>query len=217
MKKFYPFAISSLIIFSSCSKERITGSGPIVTENRSLDNFTIVQVSGSTDVIINQSPTFSIEVRGYANLLPYFETKVASKALELHYKNNINVSNDNVQVIVNMPMLTAVGTNGSANIQAAGNFTGSGGITATVTGSGNIFIERGIVDYFYSSISGSGNIQAFGLHAKNAEAHTSGSGNVELSSSNELYVHIAGSGNVYYKGNPTVNANITGSGAVIRR
>jgi len=217
MKKFYPFAISSLLILSACSKERITGSGPIVTEKRSFDYFTIVQVSGSTDVIINQSPTFSVEVRGYANLLPYFETKVVNKALELHYKNNSNISNDNVQVIVNMPVLTAVGTNGSADIQATGNFTGSGGLTATVTGSGNIFIERGVVDYLYTSIAGSGNIQAFGLLAKNAEAHTSGSGNVELSSSQELYVRIAGSGNVYYRGNPTVNANISGTGSVIRR
>ena len=129
----------------------------------------------------------------------------------------MRVGNDNIQVTVTLPVLSGLNISGSGDIQALGNFTGSNTMDAKISGSGNIFIEQGITDYFYCNILGSGDIQAFGLQSRKAETNTSGSGSIQLSASDELKVKISGSGDVYYKGSPTVSVQISGSGRVIKQ
>ncbi len=217
MKHIYILSLASVVLFASCTKDEISGSGHIGSEGRHVSNFTSVQVTGATNVIINQGSQFTVEVNGYSNLLPYFETQVVNGALQLRYKNYMHVRNDNVQVLITMPVLSGIAISGSGNIQAYGNFRESSSIEARISGSGNIIIVQGATDYFYSSISGSGNIHAYGIQSKKAEVNSSGSGNVELSCSDELMVRISGSGDVYYNGAPVISAQITGSGNVIRR
>ena len=216
MKQIYLFAIASVILFASCTKETISGSGSNSSEHRSVNGFTSIQMYGSTNVIVRQGPNFDVLVEGYANLIPYFDTKVVNGALQLSYRNNINVHHDNIQVTVILPVLSGLAISGSGDMQASGNFTGSSIMEATISGSGNIFIEKGITENLFCKISGSGNIQAFGLQSRKAEINSSGSGNVQLTASDELKVKISGSGDVYYRGNPAVSAEISGSGKVVR-
>ncbi|HET6996883.1 MAG TPA: DUF2807 domain-containing protein, partial [Chitinophagaceae bacterium] len=64
-------------------------------------------------------------------------------------------------------------------------------------------------------ISGSGKVGLAGISARNAVTHTSGSGDVKLTLSDNLDVHISGSGSVYYHGSPVISTHISGSGKVI--
>ena len=216
MKQIFLFSVVSLILLTSCTKDRITGSGSSSVEHRSLTGFTSVEMSGSTNVLVRQGANFDVQVQGYDNLLPYFETRVSNGALKLGFKNNVIVHNDNIQVTVTLPILSGLSISGSGDMQALGNFTGSSVMEARISGSGNISIEQGITDNFYANISGSGNIHAFGLQSKKAEVNSSGSGSVELKCSDELKVKISGSGDVYYKGTPAVSAEISGSGRVVK-
>ena len=216
MKQISLFTLVSLILLTSCTKDRITGSGSSSVEHRSVSGFTSVEMSGSTNVLVRQGQKFDVEVQGYNNLLPYFETTVSNGALKLGYKNNTIVHNDNIQVTVTLPILSGLQISGSGDMQATGNFTGSSTMEARISGSGNIFIEQGTTETFYSNISGSGNIQAFGLQSKKAEVNSSGSGNVEVRCSDELKVKISGSGDVYYKGSPSVTAQVSGSGRIVK-
>ena len=217
MKQVYLFAIASVVFLASCTKEWITGSGSSSSEHRSLSGFTSVHMSGSTNVIVKHGDKFDVLVHGYNNLLPYFETRVSNGTLQLGYKNNVRVNNDNIEVTVTLPVLAGLSISGSGDMQALGDFTGSNTMDARISGSGNIFIEQGVTDYFYCNISGSGDIQAFGLQSRKAETNTSGSGSIQLSTSDELKVKISGSGDVYYKGSPTVSVQISGSGRVIKQ
>ena len=215
MKQILFFA--GLLTLASCTKERITGSGAIVTEGRNAAFFTKVNTSGSTDVHITQGINFKVEVKGYSNLVPYMETKVTNNTLEIGYKNNVNVKNDNTEVFVTMPLLESVNTSGSSNIDVKGIFSGSTTLTASVSGSGNIDIEQGNAQQFKSTISGSGNIRAFGFLAQQADVLISGSGSTEVSAATNLKVNISGSGTVYYKGQPVIETSISGSGKVVPR
>jgi hypothetical protein len=217
MKQIYLLTVASIVFLSSCTKERITGSGSSSSEHRSINGFTSVQMSGSTNVIVKQGNSFDVQVQGYNNLLPYFETRVSNGVLLLGYKNNVNVDNDNIQVTVTLPVLSGLSILGSGDMQAIGNFTGSSTMEAKISGSGNILIEQGITENFYCTISGSGNIQAFGLQSRKAETNSSGSGSIQLSTTDELKVRISGSGDVYYKGNPAVSVQISGSGKVVKQ
>jgi hypothetical protein len=143
MKQIYLLTVASVVFLSSCTKERITGSGSSSSEHRSINGFTSVQMSGSTNVIVKQGNNFDVQVQGYNNLLPYFETRVSSGVLLLGYKNNVNVDNDNIQVTVTLPVLSGLSISGSGDIQAIGNF-GQQHYGSKISGSGNILIEQGI-------------------------------------------------------------------------
>jgi hypothetical protein len=210
-------AVAGLLTVASCTKDRISGSGSTITEDRNVSNFTKVSTSGSTNIHITNGPNFKVQVKGYENLIPYMETKLSNNTLEIGYKNNVNIKNDNVEVFVTLPALESVNTSGSAAIDVKGTFTGSTGLTASLSGSGNIDIEAGTAPFFKSSISGSGNIRAFGLLAQRADVSISGSGSTEVSAVNNLKVTISGSGTVYYKGQPVVETSISGSGQVVHR
>ncbi len=211
------FVIAVILSSMSCSKERINGDGPVTTEQRNVSNFTAVNASGNTRVFISQGATFKVEVKGYSNLLPYYETKLVNNELRLGYKTGVNVKNDNTEVFITLPVLDGVKLSGSGDISATGTFPAVNDFYAGIAGSGNITLSQGSATFFHASISGSGNIDAPGILSEKAETTTSGSGNTEVSVNSHLSVKISGSGNVYYHGNPLIVTNISGSGAVIPR
>ena len=213
---FYALLITAAVTsLCSCSKDRITGSGNVKTEDRQLTGFTKVSTQGSTNVFITQGTSFKVSVKAYENLVPYLETEVVNGTLEVHYKDNTNVKNDNAEVYVTMPSLAGTFISGSAGIAVEGIFSGTQ-LNASISGSGNIDFANGAYDNVDYQSSGSGNLGAFGLTAKHAAIAISGSGNASITATESLDVHISGSGTVYYKGNPEeVNSEISGSGKLI--
>ncbi len=210
-------AMTAILAISSCTKERIRGGGPITTETRNVAGFTAVSVAGSTNVYITQGAVFKVEVKGYSNLLPYFETKLVNNTLQLGFKQDVNVKNDNTDVYITMPALTGLSLAGSGTISTSGAFNGNIDFNARIDGSGNIHFSSGSTQHFNSVIAGSGSIYAIGMLSNKADVNTSGSGNTEITAIQELNVRIDGSGNVYYGGTPVISTQITGSGAVLPR
>jgi hypothetical protein len=220
MKKEILYMLSVLLVLTTaCSKdrERISGSGSVITEDRQVNAFTKVSLQGPSFVYITKGNNFNVQVKAYGNLLPYFETRVVNGTLEVGYKDNVSVRNENSEVYITMPSLNGLYVNGSGDIETTGNFNDNASFETRVNGSGNIEIEDGAADNFSSKTSGSGDIYAFGFSAKKANIEISGSGNTRITANDELSVKISGSGNVYYKGSPDVTVNISGSGDVIKQ
>lgn len=215
MKKFILFfAVAALI---SCSKDKISGSGPVTTETRSVSGFTNVSVSGSSNVFITQGAVYDVKIKAYSNLLPYLETKVENNTLLIAYKSNSNVTNDNSEVYITLPELSGLSTNGSGNINSAGSFPLTDNFIASISGSGNISLENGLANNYTIHISGSGSIKSFGLLAQKADVSIEGSGDAEVNVAQHLKVSIKGSGNVMYQGSPEIDSSISGSGKLIKQ
>jgi hypothetical protein len=218
MKKEILYVLSVLLVLTTaCSRERIEGSGSVITEDRQVNTFTKVSLKGPSFVYITKGNNFSVQVKAYRNLLPYFETRVVNGTLELGYKDDLSIRNENSEVYITLPVLNGLSIFGSGDIETTGNFNNSSSFEASVYGSGNIEIGDGAADNFSSRISGSGDVYAFGFSVKKANVEISGSGNTRITASDELKVKISGSGNVYYKGSPDVTVNISGSGDVIKQ
>jgi hypothetical protein len=212
------FVLATMVLlFTGCSKEKISGSGSIITQQRSESNFTGISMSGANNVHVTKGAAFNVEIRGYSNLLSYYETRVVNSILRLGYKNDVNVRNDNIEVYVTLPVLNSLSIAGSGNIDVAGSFDSTNSFEINIAGSGNISLQQGITKNFSSTISGSGNILAFGITAQNATINISGSGNTEITATSLLDVTISGSGDVYYKGNPVITSHVSGSGSIIPR
>jgi hypothetical protein len=217
MKKYF-FILMALMAFVSCKKDRVSGSGEIITETRNVANFYNVSVSGSSNIFITRGDNFEVKVKGYENIIPYLETKIQDGTLLIAFRANSNISNDNSEVFITMPSLNSVVTSGSGNISTTGEFLGSGNFKASTSGSGSISIESGSADNFQVNIYGSGSVKSFGFTAQQTVVNIEGSGNAEITVLQNLNATIKASGNVYYKGNPaTVNSKITGSGQVIKQ
>lgn len=215
MKRGFSFIVlTAILALSSCTRERIKGQGSVISENRNISGFTEISTEGSTNIHIMQGSSFKVELRGYSNLLPYYETKLVNNTLQLGYRKDVNVKNDNTELYITMPAITGLSLAGSGNISTSGVFAGVPDFHARVTGSGNIEFSSGTATNFYSTIDGSGNIRALNLQADKAETNTTGSGDTEITANTQLKVRISGSGNVYYRGSPVISTNITGSGTV---
>lgn len=229
--------IVSVCIFSSCKKDNVFGSGPIETQERTVPSFTKVRTESDIDVIISQAVIQKVVASDYSNLINDIETIVVGDELFIRYRNNRNVLNSKSKVTITMPLLNAVYTSGSADINVNGTFVASNTFTATtrgsgdivlnaitaidfnvvVVGSGNVSITNATTKNANVNIDGSGDVSAFGLQADNTTVEVRGSGDAQVSAALLLNAIIRGSGDIYYRGNPTVNKTIIGSGSLIRQ
>lgn len=213
----YLFIASFILLAMSCNKDKVVGSGDVISETRIVPTFTGVSSSGSTDIFISKDKDINVEAKAYASLLPYLETNVDNNTLLVGYKNQINVSNDNSEVFVKMPALYKVSTSGNANINASGEFNTTQ-FEATTSGSGDIILPSGSVKYLTIKTTGSGNVNGLTFAAENIDITITGSGDVRVNATGNLKFSISGSGNVYYTGNPkNITSDITGSGKLIKQ
>jgi Putative auto-transporter adhesin, head GIN domain len=202
---------------SSCVKEIVKGNGVITTESRAIAGFTRVRLEGSGTVTIVKGATFKVTVTDDQNILPYVKTILSGGELSIGYKDDAWVRRGNLRVAIEMPAVEEIKVDGSGSMTISGGFSNAGRLKAGVSGSGDIFIQDGNADTYNVVINGSGNVKSFGLISRRAVVQISGSGDAELSVTDDLDVSITGSGDVYYTGNPVINTRISGSGRVIKR
>lgn len=213
----YLFIAVTGLLFASCSKDRLTGNGDVISETRNTREFTSVRTSGSTRVHIEYGPEFEVEVRGSSNLVPRFKTRVINGVMELGYDNVWNVHRDDIEVYLTMPELTGVSMSGSGRTTVAGEFPHVSSFRASLSGSGQLEIRDEIdCRYLEANLSGSGKCRLRNLVSEEAEVRISGSGTVWLTALDLLKVRISGSGDVFYAGDPEIDEKISGSGDIRR-
>jgi hypothetical protein len=104
-----------------------------------------------------------------------------------------------------------VAGSGTMDIDLKGNF-----VKAEVTGSGTLNL-RGYATSLDALLGGSGNLTTYNCPVENAKVKLSGSGNGELTVTNQLEATVMGSGNLKHKGNTkNVSKKIYGSGTIER-
>ena len=226
--------VTGLFIFPSC--EKVVGEGPLVTQTRTVGNFTGVSSEMSGKVNFTIAPDYKVEITAQQNILDVLNTNIVNGVLHIDFKNNVRVKqHEDLLINITAPYADYFRLSGSGNMNVQGDITannlkvtlsGSGDITVQnaviadkidtdISGSGNISIAGGSAVNEDVDISGSGKVEMAGVDAQNAVTHTSGSGDVKVALSTNLDAHISGSGSVYYHGNPIISTHISGSGRVI--
>lgn len=234
MKRLCTVILFALIVMFLSSCEKVTGDGPLVTQQRSISNFSGIDLRCSSNISFVQSNDYKVEVSAQQNIQEVLITEVVNHMLVIRYKNNVRVrSHDPVTLLISGPEFNSLRISGSGNIVCGGHLTspnmdldisGSGGITipdintskvdANISGSGNISMMGEATDEELK-ISGSGNIDLLNLICQRATITISGSGDTRVNASQNLDIHISGSGSVYYKGTPVINTHTSGSGKVV--
>lgn len=209
------FILLLSLVFTSCTKERLTGNGEIITESRNVTGFSGIHSSGSTRVYLTYGAAFKVEVKGSSNLVPRFNTRVRNNTLELAYDNYINIHRDDIEVFVTLPAVNSISLSGSGDVSIAGSFPETDNFKVRISGSANVNVQDGFsCKYLTANISGSGKARMGSVVAREADVTISGSGNVWLTALEKLKVRISGSGDVIYAGDPVIDERISGSGTL---
>ena len=205
----------------------------MITEKRSVGNFTGIDLSCSADVTIEQGEPLAVSIEGEDNILPLIETKVSGDTLNIDAKPNSSFRTTKRLVVhITVPELSSIRSTGSGDVDmgewVADNVeletTGSGDIhidsletsslTARLSGSGDISIDQGRAGSQTVRTSGSGDYKGASLESREVKATTSGSGNITVWVTDDLSASTSGSGDIQYYGSPAVDKRDTGSGSV---
>ncbi|MGN6438123.1 MAG: head GIN domain-containing protein [Agriterribacter sp.] len=233
MKKLLLYVCIGFLFYSCIDHESVRGNGNRVSETRSVGSFDGVELRGSMNVRVKNTPDRAVEIEGEENLLPYVETFVDDGKLVIKYKDNTNIhTTEEMLVHVSAPELEEIRITGAGDVTGEGKLESNDEIKVKVTGAGNIKLEldapsveadvtgsgdiqlSGNTKDIKCSTTGSGNIKATELKAENAKVSTLGSGNISVFASVKIDASISGSGDISYKGGGAVSSKVHGSGSV---
>lgn len=227
-------AITIMAGLSSCHKE-IIGDGPVMTETRTVQSFSAIELQMNGNVYYRNEPNWKVEVSAKQSLLPILQTNVADGKLVIRYNNGKTYDNDEtIRITIAGPGVNSFVTTTSGNINCVTPLnvasvylrtSGSGNISMMdiITGnleaeskmSGRITAGQGSTITESLKTDGSGKIDLTGIAAKYAGARTNGSGDIKLKVSDKLDARIDGSGSVYFIGSPAITSHINGTGNLI--
>ena len=213
----------------------IKGSGNVVTEERDVDHFNRIVISGMGRVIINQGDEESLTIETDDNLMRYIETKVQSKTLEVGFTDDVKRKvldpSDSLIYRINVIDLNAVDITGAGSFEI--DDLNVNHLDLDLSGAANVSIDSLIADDLVVTISGAGNLDLTGqvvtqeinldgmgrynaldLESQTAEVRIDGAGNAKIWVYESLNVIIGGAGSVDYYGNPNLTKDISGAGSV---
>lgn len=215
------------------NKNAIKGNGVMKTETRNTPSYDGISVSGSFAVTLTNGNEGKLIITGDENLLDYVVTEVEDGNLKIKFKKSSNINySKRIEVIVPIERIDNLNLSGSGSITATAeiksdNFStvqsGSGKINldietknfdAVISGSGQLLLS-GYAQNFDITLSGSGRIDSRKMNAENVAAQVSGSGNVNITSTESIKAVVSGSGQINYSGNPkTIEEKVSGSGGI---
>lgn len=215
--------------------DRITGSGFVKTQNRSVSAFTGIEVEGSGTVILSQGIVRSVSVETDDNVQRVVKTEVIGGVLHLGFQNGVRISGlTKLEFRITAPLVDQITISGSGDVRALGTLQaqslalaihGSGSIDAAVDaeilradigGSGDIEVG-GQARELIVDIGGSGSVRARGLQSVSADVRINGSGNADVTARDTIAISINGSGNVLYGGGARATVRSSGSGTAQER
>ena len=83
MKKAVLFLSLTMLMLSGCKFNKVSGSGAMKLDKRSVPAFKSVDISGAYEVEIVAQKEQSVEIEGDDNLLPLIKTEVKNGVLEI--------------------------------------------------------------------------------------------------------------------------------------
>jgi hypothetical protein len=203
------------VIADGCLGPRVSGSGHVVSETRTVNGFSSVSLEGSGRLVIHQGGAESVTVTSDDNILRDLETEVRGGTLVLGEKSGVSL-NPSRDIVFNVTLrkLENLDLSGSGVAQAKG--LQSANLKIDLSGSGEVSAE-GSADDLDVTISGSGRFRGESLKSRRTRVNISGSGSAVVASSDTLDAAIGGSGSIEYVGTPQVHQSISGSGSSRQR
>lgn len=206
--------ITLCLVLASCHRHGVRGSGTPKSEQRTLGEFSIVEVSGTFKVTIQRGEISQATVSTDDNLVPLVKTEVRDSRLLVYTDQDVDPRTE-LLVDIMTPSVSSVSASGVASVEIR-KVRGEQ-LTLVLSGTGSMEADGSVGDASLV-ISGAGSMSARNLHAANTRITMSGAGKAEVFATDKLDVTISGAGSVNYYGDPKeVRKNISGVGFVTKK
>ena len=212
----------------------INGSGNIVTQSRTTENFNSVDVSGAINVYVKQdSAQQTIKVETDDNLQEYIDIHEDNGVLYISQRDHYSLDpSKKIKVYVSATYFKRFNISGASNIYSENKLVSSETldidmsgaseikldvkaprINADITGASSVMISGETKDFNVEG-SGASDIKSFDLMTENTTLDISGACSAEVFASVKLDVEASGASGIKYKGNAAVNQDVSGASSV---
>jgi len=224
-------AIPASLTLSSCNFNCRHGSGKLVTETRSVSDFTGVDISGGYKVIIKQDSVTSLKITADDNLIQSIKTDVSgSGKLKIHSPNicssgqyviNISIKNLNYFRASGAIDLVSDGKITTKDLEL--NLSGATKVNLDINADNVVTSGSGLTDMTLTGqakshsvdLSGSGTLNALDFVVNKYSIRSSGASHCKINVLNVLDVSSSGASDIEYRGNPsTVNNSKSGASSL---
>ena len=210
MKKLSLAIFSGLLVLAGCHVGGIIGNGHIVTDTRSVADFSEIEANGGFYIEWRSGPP-SLSITTDQNLLQYITTENEGHLLRLHSRGNLWPTH-HIIVAISSPNRAGAKLTGAARLTA--NQLSGHNFAVQSTGAARVHLE-GNVDDLITDMTGASHLEADSLQTKTAEISSTGASHAEVAVSESLRVSITGAGKVIYSGNPAnVEKHVSGAGKI---
>lgn len=195
----------------ACGKgSGIEGSGVSKTETRAVSDVSEVQLDGVGTLEIAQAPTTSLTVVADDNVLPLLTTRVDGGKLVIGCSKSVRPKTG-IVVRLTSPAIRSIALTGTGDVRVHG--WHSDDLAVMVPGAGDIALD-GAVQRLTVNVSGTGDVDAAKLVAKDATVDVSGAGDAKVNATGTLNASVSGAGSVRYTGGAQVTKHVSGVGAI---
>jgi len=201
-----------MLLLSGCRWVGVKGDGDIMTENRSVPNFSQVEADGAFTINWTTGPA-KLTITTDRNLLEYVRTSVADDKLQIDWIKPLKGTRG-IKIDIASPSLSRTTLNGAVRLVAS-NLSGPE-FYLEANGASRIALN-GNVNAMSGEMNGASRLDAESLVTRAMELSISGAGRADVSVSEALKVEISGAGKVTYAGDPKVSKQISGAGSVKKR
>ena len=202
--------VLAVLSLGACDLIGIRGNGHIVTDQRSISDFSEISASGGLKIEWRSGPA-SLSITTDENLLKYISSRVEDSKLRLRTRERLRPT-DHIRVTITTPKLLGAQLSGAVDL-AAHNLTGAK-FYVRGTGACDVTLD-GAVDELLADFTGAGDLRAKSLQVKTAEVTATGAADAVVNVSDVLRVSVTGAGDVVYYGNPkTLEKHVVGAGSV---
>jgi len=202
--------LPGLLLIAGCRVGGIMGNGHIVTDTRSVADFSEIEAAGGFQIEW-RSGSPSVTITTDQNLLQHITAENEDHRLRLHSHGNI-WSSHGIKVAISSPTRAGAKLTGAAKLTA--NQLSGHSFAVESTGAAKIHLD-GNVDDLVTDMTGASKLEADSLQTKTTEISSTGASKAEVAVSESLKVSITGAGKVVYSGNPpTVEKHISGAGSI---
>jgi len=204
------FFTGLVLLAAGCRWGGIIGNGHIVTDTRSVGDFSEIEADGGFQIEWRSGPP-SLSITTDQNLLRYISDENIDHRLRLHSRGNLWPTH-HINVLISSPTRSGAKLTGATRLTAKQLSGHSFAIEST--GAAKIMLD-GNVDELVTDMTGASRLEAESLQTKTAEISSTGASHAEVAVSETLKVSITGAGKVIYSGNPpTIEKHISGAGAI---
>ena len=236
-KQLFWIVLALSVITTSCRNvfgKRIRGDGNIRTEERSVNNFKNVTVSGAAKVMVSQGDKPAVKIEGDANLLQYIDVVQEGDRIRIKERSGFHLDpTSDLRIYVTAPIYNHIDVAGACDIIGQTKITQTEDLSMDVSGAGDIKMEldaprlraevsgggsinlKGQAKDVDLQLTGAGDAHCYDLLSENTKVDITGAGSAQVYASVKLDATVSGAGDVSYKGNaPTVNQHVSGAGSV---